>query len=100
MARLSLSIDYNVQINFPRVIASVSEIERTCADLLCKCANVLEICGRLGGRMQTEVNDTAQFSLNQATTDLDEISIHLKDLQDSAHELVEKLKRIERMARG
>ncbi len=100
MARLTLDIRNDVSIDFPHVIASVERIETSSRRLLVMCDKVLDKAHALGTKMQTEANDTTQFSLSQTTDDLDILSRELKDLQDSANDLVAKLKRLERMAGG
>ena len=99
MARLSLDIRNDVRIDFPHVISSVERIDKSCRRLLISCDAVLDKANALGSRMQTQANDTTQFSLGQTTDDLEVISAELRDLQESAQDLVRKLKRLEQLAK-
>lgn len=99
MARLSLDIRNDVRIDFPHVVASVEKIDMSCRRLITSCDVVLDKAYALSNKMQTQANDTTQFSLSQTTDDLDIISKELRDLQESAQDLVRKLKRLEQMAR-
>ena len=98
MARLTLDIQNDVRIDFPRTIYAMETIDESCRRLLASCETVLDRAHALGNRMQTENNDSTQFSLGQTTDDLDIISRELRDLQDSVQDLVAKLKRLERLA--
>lgn len=98
MARLSLSITTGVRIDFPHVIASAETISQSCTRLRYSCDNVMKMAEIIGGKMQTQANDSARFVLGQTTEDLEHIEKELRDLQVSVEELVEKLKRLERLA--
>ena len=99
MARLTLDIRNDVRIDFPHTIASVERIDSCCRRLIIGCDSVLDKAHALGTKMQTEANDSTQFSLGQTTDDLEIISRELRDLQESAQDLVRKLKRLEQIAR-
>lgn len=98
MAKLSLRIDNGVRMDFRQVVDKVECIRASANRLRNGCRLTQDNARRLGVKMQTAGNDTAQRSVNQAVDQLAYLDKELRDLQDSADDLVRKLRRLEEFA--